>query len=229
VTARPSRAAPGREPARREPARERIIEVAERLFAERGIGEVSLREIGAAAGQRNHGAAQYHFGSKEGLVLAIVEHRMRPLNERRVELLAELDRAGRGDDVRAVVEALLQPFVEFVARSGTHWARFLAQAASEPGLPSLVTLKRPEMRGLREVVVRLERALRDLPPVLRDDRLALAGTLLIHAVAQFEARLGGRRRDASRLPVLAADLVDTLVAILTAPVSKETRAALRAR
>jgi AcrR family transcriptional regulator len=216
-------------PAARTDARERMIVAAERLFAERGIGEVSLREIGAAAGQRNHGAAQYHFGTKEGLVRAIVEHRMRPLNERRIELLATLDGAGRGGEVRAVVEALVQPFVEFVGRPPTHWARFLAQAASEPGLRFLIALERPEMRGLHEVVTRLERLLGRLPPVLRDDRLALAGTLLIHAVAQFEARLGGRRRDAGRLPVLAADLVDTLVAILTAPVSRETRAALRAR
>ena len=46
---------------------QRMIVVAERLFAERGIEAVSLREVGAACGLRNNSAAQYHFGSRTGL------------------------------------------------------------------------------------------------------------------------------------------------------------------
>ncbi len=60
---------------KRPPAREQMILAAERLIAERGIDAVSLREIGATAGQRNNSAAQYHFGTKEGLVAAIYEYR----------------------------------------------------------------------------------------------------------------------------------------------------------
>src|SRR5262249_6285400 len=93
-------------------AREQMILAAERLFAERGIGAVSLREIGAAANQRNNGAAQYHFGTKRGLVDAIVEYRMRPINERRLALLDEADAAGRGADLRALVEVLVFPFAD---------------------------------------------------------------------------------------------------------------------
>ena len=60
----------------------RLIETAERLFAERGVNGVSLREIGAEAGQRNTGAVRYHLGSKEQLVSAVFEHRMVPINAR---------------------------------------------------------------------------------------------------------------------------------------------------
>ena len=43
------------------------------MIAEHGI-EVPLRDVAAAAGQRNNSAVQYHFGSREGLVAAVVAH-----------------------------------------------------------------------------------------------------------------------------------------------------------
>ena len=45
--------------------REELILAAERLFSEFGIDAVSLRQINAAAGQRNSSAAHYQFGSKD--------------------------------------------------------------------------------------------------------------------------------------------------------------------
>lgn len=209
-------------------ARERMMLVAERLFAERGIGEVSLREIGAAAGQRNNGAAQYHFGSKQGLVEAIVEWRMTPLNARRLEILATLDRDGRGADPRALLEALLAPFVESLAAPGTHWARFLAQAMRAAALGFPVGLDRPETSGLAELVQRFRRVLAALPPALRDERLALVGTLVVSAVASWESRVEQGGRGVPSLELLAANLVDAGVGLLEAPVSPPTRRALRA-
>ena len=47
-----------------------MIDAAERLAAERGMAAMSLREVQAAAGQRNKSAAQYHFGSRAGLIEA---------------------------------------------------------------------------------------------------------------------------------------------------------------
>ena len=64
-------------------AKEQIILAAERLFAERGP-DVSMREISAAAGSRNHTAVQYHFGSKEQLIRAIFEYRNPRLEDRRL-------------------------------------------------------------------------------------------------------------------------------------------------
>ena len=81
-----------------------------------------------------------------------------------------------------------------------------------------------------ELTLPVERAPAQLQIVSGDRQQGLAGTLLIHAVAQWEAALAGhgraRARGRQRLPVLAADLVDTLVAVLTAPVSAPTRATL---
>ena len=53
--------------------RERLILAAEELFARDGLDAVSLRQVNTAAGQRNASAAHYHFGSKQGMVLALFE------------------------------------------------------------------------------------------------------------------------------------------------------------
>jgi AcrR family transcriptional regulator len=50
-----------------------LIRTALELFAKHGVGNVSLRAIGAAAGQGNTGVLQYYFGTRDGLLRAIVE------------------------------------------------------------------------------------------------------------------------------------------------------------
>jgi AcrR family transcriptional regulator len=62
-----------------EPARRQLLDTALRLFAAQGIAAVSLREIRLAAKQRNAGALHYHFGSKEGLLRALLDRELPPL------------------------------------------------------------------------------------------------------------------------------------------------------
>src|SRR3546814_7480665 len=61
----------------------RILQAAEDCFGEHGIDAVSLRQIAIAAGQGNTAAVQYHFGSKEGLLEAIFQHRPPAIDQRR--------------------------------------------------------------------------------------------------------------------------------------------------
>ena len=158
-------------------ARERMIEVAERLFAERGIAGVSLREIGAAAGQRNNSAAQYHFGTKAGLVDAVFELRMTPINERRLAMLDALDAEGRGRELRALVEAFVEPFAEGAGHGRSHYARFVAQVASDPETAALTSNDRGFMRGLRAVIERIGAVLGDLPDAIRNGITRASTTL----------------------------------------------------
>ena len=67
--------------------RDKLVAAAERLFAERGANNVSLREINRAAGQKNVAALHYHFGSRRALMLAIFERRMAGINQRRLAML----------------------------------------------------------------------------------------------------------------------------------------------
>ncbi|WP_198347793.1 TetR family transcriptional regulator [Nocardia terrae] len=53
-------------------ARLLLINAAERLIAQHGYAALSLRQVGVVAGQRNNSAAQYHFGTKDGRLEAIM-------------------------------------------------------------------------------------------------------------------------------------------------------------
>src|SRR5579862_8907223 len=102
--------------------KEQIVRAAERLFAQHGIDGVSLRQIGAAAGNSNNSAVQYHFGSKDALVEAIFGYRWPRLHERRTLLIAER----RPRDLRGWVECLLLAVLEQGELPGSHYLGFVA-------------------------------------------------------------------------------------------------------
>ena len=108
-------------------AREKLILAAERLFA-KGFESVSLRKVAAAADQRNHHAVQYHFGSREALVVAIFRYRMAQMEERRGVMLAAAEQAGRTDDARTLIEIIFVPQLSLPGQHGNHsYANFLCQ------------------------------------------------------------------------------------------------------
>ncbi len=119
---------------RSQATRERILDAAERLFAEHGFAGTSHRQITAEAGV-NLAAVNYHFGSKEELFLAAVLRRLEPVNRRRLEMLEEAE--ARSDPPR--LEELAQAFVEPVVRTGAEegegevLGRLMARAVGEPG------------------------------------------------------------------------------------------------
>lgn len=113
--------------------RTKLLETAERLFALEGIDAVSLRRVATEAGQRNCNALQYHFGTRELLIDAIVEARMTPLNQRRRALLEEaLGRTKGKPSVEELVVALVVPMVEQLldVERGSSYVRFMGGASS---------------------------------------------------------------------------------------------------
>lgn len=98
-----------------EATRERILEAAEILFAERGFDGVSLRDITAAA-LANVAAVNYHFGTKEALMDQILLRYLVPLNQERLELLAEVEKKDGG--VGDILGALLRPMLVRMREGG---------------------------------------------------------------------------------------------------------------
>jgi AcrR family transcriptional regulator len=90
--------------------KERILDTAERLFAERGFEATSIRDITSAAGV-NLASINYHFRTKQELIAAVFLRRVGPINQRRLELLAEIEqKAGpKPPTVEALIEAMIRP------------------------------------------------------------------------------------------------------------------------
>ncbi|MGE9268250.1 MAG: TetR/AcrR family transcriptional regulator [Verrucomicrobiales bacterium] len=109
--------------------KERLIEEAERLFAENGFSAVSLRDITSAAGA-NVASVKYYFGSKAELVSAVEKRLILPVNAERLSRLDRLEAEGRADDVRELLRAFMEPMLGKVQgneQSQMLFARFMAR------------------------------------------------------------------------------------------------------
>ena len=101
-------------------ARHRLLDAAEELFARRGVDGVSLREIAAAADQRNNSAVSYYFRDKAGLIDALIADRMNRVEVAREKMVAQ---AGDLDtlDVASLLSLIWQPVLALGQAKAVHW------------------------------------------------------------------------------------------------------------
>jgi len=199
--------------------RELILTTAERLFAELGVHAVSNRRVSEAAGQGNNTAVGYHFGTKADLVRAIARKHAERIEHNRLRLLAEI---GDSTDVRDWVSCLVRPSTEHLAALGspTWYARFCAQAMTDPALHRIMVEESLGSPSLRQLVDGLWRCLPRLPDEVRAERASMARHLILHACAERERAL------AENTPTpratwhdAATGLVDAIVGLWQAPVT----------
>jgi AcrR family transcriptional regulator len=212
-----------------EPARRSLIRAGERLLAERGITTVSLREINVAAGQKNSSALHYHFGSREGLLRAILAQHVDAVRDARLTLLKEVTE--QGDlDLRSAAGVLVEPLALPLDRgaSGRAFCRIIPQVLADPSRsPSELV----DVIGdtAREYAYELLAPYCSwLPSPVLLERLYLTQLQVVQAIAARAAMLDDAGREtASSSGFFVANLTDMFVAALTAPVSAATLDALR--
>lgn len=90
--------------------RKRILDMAEHLFAARGYHNTPLREITSQA-EANLAAVNYHFGSKEKLLKAVLERRILPANDDRLQQLENIRSTARARNELPRVEDILRAFI----------------------------------------------------------------------------------------------------------------------
>src|SRR5580704_17421931 len=200
--------------------KEQIVLAAERLFAERGYEGVSLREIGAAAGSGNNSAVQYHFGSKEQLVVGIFENRLTYIDDRRAILIAQLE----PHDIRAWVECYILPLLEQGEIDGSHYMSFIAAVEHQVGLfEDLPARFLARTQRFHEAIGAL---MAGVPEPLRSHRILHVVRFSVHAASARE-RAKAQRFEVLPYAVHVADLLDGLVGFLQAPVSSVALASIR--
>jgi AcrR family transcriptional regulator len=209
-----------------------LVDAAARAFAEHGIENASLIDITRQAGQRNRAALYYHFGSRDGVLCAVIDRHAEFLARREGELLATA-RSTPDDDVAAVVEAVVRPAVELAERDwrGRCCLVIIAEVAGENPATLSPELQAALARtGGHEVYALLEQRLADLDPDVRIERLSVMTTFVLRTVAD-RAQALARRGSTGRAQLLTEPFVENLVAMaaaaLTAPIRRPTPAGSR--
>ena len=200
---------------RGEATRQLILTAAERLFAEHGISAVPLRDIGIAAGQRNHAVVQYHFGDRDEVVKAIMESRGAESEASRTDMVADLMLGGAVPTVRDVVSAFVRPLAIHL-HPDNHYLAFLSlYITEEGGYEGLGDVQ----AGASVITLRtlLSRLLPQIPEAVLEERWWVTLTSAVHTLARYHSAHRKRARLPARIDVLIDDLVTFLSAGLMAP------------
>lgn len=199
------------------PGARRLLSALESLIAEQGIDGVSSREVARVAGQKNHSALNYHFGSFEGAVEAIIELRVAELNEKREAAIAALQNSGKQTDVQDWVRLMLEPLADELLKAPQDrlYLNLLSQLMTRPRWRRLFLLNRSRSSALRVA----SQALRDQltqrwPPAVVDVRLQFLGTHILATITQWDDEL--RNGDIEASETAHRQRVDALLDYLCA-------------
>jgi AcrR family transcriptional regulator len=155
----------------RKNTRELVLDAAEKVFSTQGFAGASVREITAKAGV-NLPAVYYYFGSKQGLMQAVLERRISPIRLETRELLRrfEAEAGDRPVAVEKILEAMLLPPLRLAASGSAAHAlvmQLIGRIMSEPDpqTQALLLQRHEETRAI--FFAAFARSLPDLPgPVL---------------------------------------------------------------
>lgn len=161
----------------------RILDVAEGLFGEKGYAATSLRDITREAGT-NLASVNYHFQSKEGLLSAIIERFVDPVNRQRLEALDALEQQADGEavDLEALLRAFLAPAFTRWSDKGEEGTRFM-RLAGRLHAETDEHLRMIFLGHFEEVVRRYRTAFRRALPQLDDREVELRTHFLVGAMA----------------------------------------------
>lgn len=208
-----------------------LAKQAEKMMAREGVRHTPLRQIARAAGQKNESVMQYHFGSRERLIEAVLELRVDNIDATRREMIKALRTAAGPRPLTSseIVRAMLEPVTTLLreVEGDSHYVRFIGQISMDDQL--WVQFKH---RAHGTTMALCRDAYADLATHLPRDvmrqRFKLAIQTQCYGLCAVEHLL---ERNGAAWPQAETQITvlhDVVRAILDAPLSADTVAALRA-
>jgi AcrR family transcriptional regulator len=171
--------------------RRQLILAAMRLMADRGLGAVSLRSVNVAAGAKNASAAHYYFGSKLGLIEAIVETLAQDVAAVRAPLIEKLRARSATETIppREIIFAAFAPFMGllFHADYGLPGVRFLSRLIVDSNSDVRAVANKFTTPLAHEMFELLRSSLPDLPSRVLQMRILFSLTNLINGMGDIAA------------------------------------------
>ncbi|MDP3894562.1 TetR/AcrR family transcriptional regulator [Nocardioides sp.] len=195
--------------------RSRLLRAGEEVFARVGVRHGRIREVVRLAAQANDSAVHYHFGSREGLVLAIYAEHIEAMEPARRQWLA----AHPDPDLPDLVDAVVGPLAERLETdSGRKFLQIAAQVAGEAGIGT-AQLAGPLERTaiLAQLQLLHDRLAADLPPGWAAERVAGALTLMTAVLATHARAIDGGIPPALSRDDTIINLRAMVTGLLTAP------------
>lgn len=200
---------------------------AEKLIAEKGIDGVSSREVARAAGHKNHSAVSYNFGSFDGLIEAIIDYRVAPINAEREAMLSRLLAGQSSPGLHQLVEIMARPLANELlgGRGESHYMSLIAQLLSRGHWRELFMRNRARSTALLKVAELMSEQLSDsLPKEVYNERIRLLGNHILYSIAEWGelAQQGQLTLTKSKLEWLLQNLIDYSVGGLRAKHNKRS-------
>lgn len=207
--------------------KDRILDAAEQLFADHGFPATSLRDITNEA-DVNLAAVNYHFGSKEALLIAVLERTTIPVNRDRLKRLDQLEAAaaGRPIEPEQLVRAFLTPLFEQRsnwAEQSFSWLKLMGRIHTEVDQQLRARL----MEQYETALSRFSAALRHSLPHLKQTEMIWRGLFMIGSMSftlTWGASILASDKRARQTPIeILEELIRFTAAGMAAPTGKSRK------
>ena len=207
---------------RGEATRFALMRAAEKLIAENGSSNVTIREILELAGQKNESALQYHFKNMAGLVAATQRFRDQQIIDARLLCLTELAAKPQPPALRDITYVMVAPTFKLAREHADfrcYIRAFSLELASGKG-PTLLSVRKSDGSTDVQIATLLRHALPHLDADGYERRLEAAirfASVSMHAHSHQPHAFRGKTSD-----LFFESLLDILVGLLSAKESDQT-------
>ena len=206
----------------RQLGKQALLDAAAVLMDERGVDNVTVQDISQASGHRNRSAVQYHFGSRDAVIRAVISQTMEPIAAERNLLLDHLETTGSPLTARSALEVVVLPLArQLRTPEGRRYFRIAAQLINHPRFMTDARDAIAINTSIARCAAYILPTLDHLPPLIAAERTSQVTGFIIRACSDQSRLIDS---DPPARPVLSVDdftvnMVDIILAILETPTS----------